>query len=317
MEKTSELKSNIKEKAGEFGFSRIGFARAAAVDEKTKRFYLQWLENGCHGEMKYLEGNLEKRFDPTILVPGAKTVISLATNYNSEFYQNSLFPGYVTKKDYHKILKKRMRKFYLWMKNIIPGIEGRFFVDSAPVLEKYWAQKAGIGWIGKNTNLITKEYGSRVFLSEIIINVEIEPDLPHKNLCCLCSEKCIESCPAGAIMEKGGFDAGKCIAYLTIEKKSKLNKKEKDLLNNYLFGCDICQIACLWNSNTEFTGDSDLKSDERIHSKNLNFFKKFNSEEFEEFFSGTVVKRMNFEKFKEILNVLLKKNGLLGKNRRC
>jgi len=317
MKKTSEFKSNIKEKASEFGFSRIGFARPEAVDEKTKIFYLQWLKNGYHGEMKYLENNLEKRFDPTVLVPGAKTVISLATNYNSEFYQDSLFSRYVTKKDYHKVLKKRMKNFYFWMKNIIPGLEGRFFVDSAPVLEKYWAQKAGIGWIGKNTDLITKEYGSRVFLSEIIINVEIEPDLPHKNLCRLCSKKCIESCPAEAITEGGGFDARRCIAYLTIEKKSELNKKEKDLLDTYLFGCDICQIACPWNNNAEFTGDNDLKFDVRIYSKNLNFFKKFNSEKFKEFFSGTVVKRITFEKFRETLNILLKKNSSLRKNRRC
>jgi epoxyqueuosine reductase len=299
-----KLKKEIKKKAFSLGFDKVGFARAEDIEGREREFSLKWLNNNYHGEMSYMERNFEKRMSPQLLFPGTKTVISLATNYFSGKSAHPLFSKYVTARDYHLVIKKRLKKLSFWLGEQKKGIQSRFFTDSAPVLEKYWAQKAGVGWLGKNACLITKEFGSWVFLSEIFLNIEIQPDTPHKNYCGSC-HKCIESCPNGAILKPGILDAGRCISYLTIEKKTELTPEEKELVKSYVFGCDICQDVCPWNQKTPVKSDLELAPLKKIENMNNNDLLTMDERTFNEFFRGTVVKRVPFNIFKDNLRCII------------
>ena len=307
MLKKTHLKEKIKDKAKQLGFNLIGFSVAEPVEEEIKNFYLDWIKKGYHGKMEFLERNIDKRMNPKEIMPDAKTIISLGINYNTNTPLSSLFSKYVVGKDYHIVIKKKMKKLLEWLEENFPGINGKYFIDSGYVLEKYWAQKSGIGWIGKNTCLITEKYGSWIFLSELIINFEIEPDLPCKNLCGKCN-KCIENCPNNSLLGNYTIDAKKCISYLNIEYKNKLTSEEKKFLLFYLFGCDLCQLVCPYNINTNLTQEPDFLINKNIHYKDIKFFKEFDEKKFKNFFAETSVNRISFEKFKENLEAIEGKN---------
>ncbi|MCD6408521.1 tRNA epoxyqueuosine(34) reductase QueG [bacterium] len=301
----SALKKFIKEKAFQIGFDKIGFSKVSPVEEEIKKFYLSYLERNYHGEMKYLEKNVEVRFNPEKLFPEGKTIISLATNYFSHIPENSIFSRYVTKKDYHSVIRKKMEMLIESIKKEIPNLKAKIFVDEGKILEKYWAFKSGLGWIGKNTLLITEEFGSWVFLSEIIINLDVEPDLPGRDLCGECRE-CIEKCPVNALIDDKLLDARKCISYLTIEKRKILNSDEGKFLKKYVFGCDLCQNVCPWNKKAKIKQEEDLNFLGNFVDLSPERLRKMDEEEFKKIFSNTVISRVPFEVFKNNLNLLLK-----------
>ena len=236
------------------GFFLCTVAKAEFMTEEAMRLE-QWLNQNYQGEMSYLNNHFDKRVDPTLLVPGAKSVISLAYNYyNEEKQSNPDAPQlamYAYGKDYHKIVKKKLLQLFDWMKEAFGEVDGRVFVDSAPVLERDWARRSGLGWVGKNTLLIHPRIGSWFFLAEIISDLEMEYDAPMSDYCGTCT-RCIDACPTDAISPAGYImDGSKCISYLTIELKNKLPAEYKDKMENWMFGCDICQQVCPWNRFAE------------------------------------------------------------------
>ncbi|MCM8818160.1 MAG: tRNA epoxyqueuosine(34) reductase QueG [Candidatus Omnitrophica bacterium] len=285
------MKEAIKEVAKTLGFDLIGFSECKEVEEEFKEFYLNWIKNNYNGELKYLEKNLEKKFNPKEILPSGQTVISLGINYYSKIPHSCLFPRYLTKIDYHKFIKNLLKEFVKKLKNLIGNFEYRFFVDTGPVLEKYWARKSGIGFMGKNSLIINPDFGSFIFLSEIIIDKEIEPDKEIENLCKNC-KKCINSCPTEAIVSNGIIDVRKCISYLTIEK-NKISEAEKNLIKkgNKIFGCEICQEVCQFNQNLKETEKENLKISEFLKNLKLEEFKKLSSYELKRIFVGTTFER--------------------------
>jgi epoxyqueuosine reductase len=240
----------IKQKAAELGFFLCGIARAEFMEEEARRLEL-WLNQHFQGEMSYMENHFDKRTDPRLLVPGAKSVISLAYNYfNTEKQSDPGAPKistYAYGKDYHKVVKRKLKTLFQWMNDTFGSIEGRYFVDSAPVLERDWARRSGTGWIGKNTMLIHPKKGSFFFLSEIILDLELAYDAPLKDYCGSC-RRCIDACPTEAISPQGYImDGSRCISYLTIELKNQLPEEFKEKMDNWAFGCDVCQDVCPWN----------------------------------------------------------------------
>jgi len=285
------MKEKIIEIANKVGFDLIGFSICEKVEEEFIDFYITYLKNNYNGEMKYLEKNIEKKFDPKKILQDAKTIISLGVNYYTEIPEDCLFPRYLTRVDYHIEVKKMLYEFVKELKKLIKDIKYKFFVDSGPIFEKYWARKSGIGFTGKNTLIINKNFGSFIFLSEVIINEEIEPDKEMENLCGNC-RKCIESCPTGAIIKEGIIDARKCISYLTIEKKSKLNEIEESYIKkgNKIFGCEICQDVCQFNKNLKETEKLNLKLPEELKNLKIKDIKEI-PEELKKILKESALKR--------------------------
>jgi epoxyqueuosine reductase len=239
----------IKSEAKRLGFNFCGISKAEFLKEEAPRLE-KWLKENKQGEMKYMENYFDKRLDPRLLVDNAKSVISLLYNYYPEQKQNSHGPKiskYAYGEDYHLVIKNKLCEFLLALKEKIGDINGRAFVDSAPVLDKTWAKKSGLGWIGKNSNLITKESGSFFFIAELIVDIELEYDGPIKDYCGTCT-RCIDACPTEAIVEPYVVDGSKCISYLTIELKDNIPVEFKNKMDNWAFGCDVCQDVCPWNS---------------------------------------------------------------------
>jgi len=239
----------IKAEAKRLGFDFCGISKAEFLEEEAPRLE-KWLKENKHGQMKYMENYFDKRLDPRLLVDNAKSVISLLYNYSPQQIQNPKAPKiskYAYGQDYHEVIKNKLHEFLLSLKENIGNINGRVFVDSAPVLDKAWAKKSGLGWIGKNSNLITKEQGSFFFIAELIIDLELLYDGPIKDYCGTCT-KCIDACPTEAIVEPYIVDGSKCISYLTIELKENIPTEFKNKMDNWAFGCDVCQDVCPWNS---------------------------------------------------------------------
>jgi epoxyqueuosine reductase len=242
------LSSLIKRRAIELGFDACGIAPSALLEEDRKHYNF-WIQKGNHAEMHYLERHADVRPDPKRLVEGAQSVISVLFNYypGEQVSKNKVkIAKYAIGKDYHLVIKQKLSQLMQWIEEVT-GISGsRIFVDTAPVFEKRWAQKSGLGWIGKNTCLINKKSGSFFFIGEIMTTLELEYDQPEKERCGNCS-KCIEACPTGALSEPYSLDARKCISYLTIEHKGEFSPEIPSDFNNFIFGCDICQDVCPWN----------------------------------------------------------------------
>lgn len=242
------LSEKIKQKALELGFVKVGFARAEALDDDRGRL-LEWLGRGYHGEMAWMNREPEKRTDPRLIFPEAKTVVSVAMNYYTpeQHAGDGKISRYAWGDDYHDIVKERLRELLSWIECEEPRASGKVCVDTAPVMEKAWAAKAGIGWMGKHSNLITKELGSWVFLGEILLNVELDYDEPIANHCGNCTA-CIDACPTDAIVEPFVVDSNRCISYATIELRSdELPSDVAPHLSGWIYGCDICQDVCPWN----------------------------------------------------------------------
>lgn len=250
MKQTSEYTLFIKNTASRLGFDYCGIAKAVRLDEDAFRLE-EWLQKGMQGSMQYMEKYFDLRIDPAKLVPGAKSVITLLKNYYPEQQQQDIAPKiskYAFGKDYHQVIKEQLNNLLESIKEQVGEINGRGFVDSAPVLERTWAQRSGLGWIGKNGNLITKQTGSFYFIATLITDLELNYDDPFvKDFCGTCT-KCIDACPTDAILPDKVVDGSKCISYFTIELKEMLIPGEmKGKFDNWMFGCDTCQDVCPWN----------------------------------------------------------------------
>lgn len=242
--------ATVKQMAHELGFSYCGIARAERLDEDARRLET-WLSQNRHGEMRYMENHFELRIDPSKLVPGAKSVITLLQNYFPAELQTGNTPGiakYSYGKDYHEVIRAKLRDFLAGLNEKIGEIHGRGFVDSAPVLERAWAVKSGVGWIGKNGNLINRQSGSFYFIATLIVDIELLYDDPYAKDYCGTCRKCVDACPTDAILDNKVVDGSKCISYFTIELKDMLIPQEmQGRFENWMFGCDVCQDVCPWN----------------------------------------------------------------------
>ena len=290
----------IKTEAKKLGFSGCGISKARFLSEEAKNFE-KWLSNGYQGSMSYLEKNIDKRLNPTLLVPGSKSVISLAFNYfpPKKLIDNNNFiiSKYAYGRDYHKVLKKKLKKLFFLMREKIGNIEGRVFVDSAPIHERAWAKLSGLGWIGKNSLLINKNQGSFFFLAEIICDLELEYDEPVLNRCGNCS-RCIDACPTDAITKAQVINAKKCISYLTIENKDNIPEELNDSMNNSIFGCDICQDVCPWNKNSKPHEEIEFLPKKNLRKLRKKDWVELTEETFDRIFEGSAIKRTKYKGLK-------------------
>ncbi len=299
----------IKAKAKELGFDFCGISKAEFLEEEAPRLEA-WLNKNYHGKMAYMANYFDKRLDPRQLVEGAKSVITLVLNY----YPEQRLPEeegelklskYAYGKDYHFVMKDKLKNLMEMMSEEIGEINGRVFVDSAPVMDKAWAKKSGVGWVGKHTNLINREIGSFFFIGEIICDLELQPDGAIKDYCGTCT-RCIDACPTDAIVEPYVVDGSKCISYYTIELKEAIPDEVKGKFENWIFGCDICQDVCPWNSfaRPHSTPEFDL------HPQLVDFTKKdweeITEELFQEIFRRSAVKRTKLEGLKRNISFLEK-----------
>lgn len=281
----------------ELGFTAVAFSKAEHMNEEARRLD-KWLNQGSHGEMQYMENHFDLRIDPTKLVAGAKSVVSLTFNYYTDIEQEDRQAPRISKyafgRDYHKVIKKKLKILITRAREEIGDFQGRAFVDSAPVMERDWAVRSGLGWMGKNTLLIDPKKGSYFFLAEIICDLEFEYNHPIKDYCGTCT-RCIEACPTDAFSKNGyQLNARKCISYLTIELKSKIPEVFKEKMANYIFGCDICQQVCPWNRFSTSHQEPDfLPKDKMIKMKKSEWL-ELTEEVFEILFQGSAVKRTKF-----------------------
>jgi len=254
------LAQSIREKAHELGFCKVGIVPAAALEGDGERLR-EWLAAGRHGEMRWMEREPEKRSDPQILFPGARTVIALAMNYYTPHeHEDDTTIGKISRyawgDDYHDLMRERLNDLLEWIKAEVPDADGKACVDTVPIMEKAWAARAGLGWIGKHSNLITKDHGSWVFLGEIILDLELEYDRPEPEEHCGTCTACIDACPTGAIVQPYVVDSRRCISYATIELRDEtLPGNIAENLNGWLYGCDICQDVCPWNRFEKPSGE--------------------------------------------------------------
>lgn len=284
-----------------------GFSRAEFLEEEAPRLE-EWLNKNHHGKMGYMENHFDKRLDPRLLVDGSKSVISLALNYFPNETQIDKDVPKISKyaygKDYHHVIKDKLKELLAFIREEIGEVDGRAFVDSAPVLDKAWAKKSGLGWIGKNSNLINKKSGSFFFLAELIIDLELEYDGPIKDYCGTCTA-CIDECPTEAIIEPYKVDGSKCISYLTIELKDEILPKEfKGKMENWAFGCDICQDVCPWNRFSKPHNEPLFNPHPDLLHLTKNDWQDLTKEVFQELFRKSAVKRTKFEGLKRNIKFL-------------
>jgi len=301
----SELKRYIKELAHQQGFYSIGFSKAEFLEEEAPRL-TNWLNKQQHGEMKYMENHFDMRLDPRLLVPGAKTVISFLYNYFPPEVSDSelKISKYAYGEDYHQVIKDKLRTFVTEVKSVVGGVEGRVFVDSAPVLEKAWAKKSGLGWVGKNANLIHPKAGSFYFLAEWICDLEIEPDSPIRDYCGTCT-RCIDACPTEAIAESYVVDGSKCISYATIELRvDQLPDLFRGKMESWIYGCDICQDVCPWNRFSTPHKEERFLARERLFSMSTSDWEDLSEDLYRELFRKSAVKRTKFEGLKRNISFL-------------
>lgn len=302
-QKNTEL---IKNKARELGFMYCGVSKARRLNEEEPHLQ-KWLQQEKHGKMHYMENHYEKRLDPTKLVPGSKSVVSLLYNYYTEKEQEDPNAPKISKyaygKDYHFLLKRKLKEFMNFIQNEIGDVNGRVFVDSAPVLDRAWAKQSGLGWVGKNTMLINKEHGSYFFIAELILDLELDTDGPIKDYCGTCT-RCIDACPTEAITPYK-VDASKCISYLTIELKDELLPSEyKGKMENWAFGCDICQEVCPWNSKAIPHEEPFFEPHEELLQMSKVEWEEITEEIFREIFRKSAVKRTKYKGLKRNIKFL-------------
>lgn len=287
----------IRAEAGRLGFEFVGFARAERLDEAARRLEA-WLHQGAHGKMAYMENHFDMRVDPTLLVPGAKTVICLTFNYfNPEKQRDAEAPkisSYAYGEDYHFVVKDKLKALLDFMRREIGAVEGRCFVDSAPVLEREWAQRAGLGWNGRNTLTIHPRRGSFFFLAEIICDLPLLYDDPIRDHCGTCT-RCIDACPTQAISPEGYFlDASKCISYLTIELRDEIPAAFKGQTDNWMFGCDVCQDVCPWNRFSERHSEPAFEPQPELLQMSRQDWLELTEEVFGRVFKKSAVKRVKY-----------------------
>ncbi|MBL7699740.1 MAG: tRNA epoxyqueuosine(34) reductase QueG [Chitinophagaceae bacterium] len=302
----------IREFARQLGFEHCGIARAVKLDDDARRLE-SWLNKGMHGGMKYLENHFDLRIDPAKLVPGAKSVITLLMNYfpaeaqNEQSYQVS---KYAYGSDYHEVIRAKLKQFLQLIHEKIGEVHGRGFVDSAPVLERSWAQRSGAGWIGKSGNLITKKGGSYFFIATLITDLELYYDDPFaKDYCGSCT-KCIDACPTDAILEDRVVDGSKCISYYTIElKEMTIPSDLRGKFGNWMFGCDVCQDVCPWNRFSQPTKETGFTPLPRVLNFSTKDWEELTEETFREIFRHSPIKRSKFEGIKRNIKFLSAKEA--------
>ena len=296
----------IKQKAEKFGFQSCGISKAEFLEEEAPRLET-WLNKGYHGEMKYMENHFDKRLNPTLLVEGAKSVISLSYNYfpkvKIDEINNFKISKYAYGEDYHEVIKDILKEMVAELQEEIGEFGFRVFVDSAPVLEKAWARKSGLGWVGKNANLITKKHGSFYFLAEIICDLELEYDLAVTDHCGSC-RACIDACPTQAIVSDRIVDGSKCISYATIELKNEIPDYFNGKMDDWMFGCDVCQDVCPWNRFSAPTLQEKFAPNFQKLNFRKNEWKELTQELFSEIFKKSAVKRTKFSGLMRNINLL-------------
>lgn len=296
----------IKNEAKRLGFLSCGISKADFLEEEAPRLE-HWLNKNMHGEMQYMENHFDKRLDPTKLVEDSKSVVSLLLNYfPSKEPQDKTAPKiskYAYGSDYHFVIKKKLRQLLEFIYEEIGEVSGRAFVDSAPVLDKAWAAKSGLGWVGKNSNLITKDTGSFYFIAELIIDLPLNYDNPTTDHCGTCSA-CIDACPTNAIVDPYVVDGSKCISYFTIELKNELPSSMKGSFDNWMFGCDICQDVCPWNRFSKAHSEPLFNPNEKLLSMTKSEWEEITEELFQEIFKKSAVKRTKYSGLKRNINFL-------------
>jgi len=290
--------SIIKTVAQKIGFDFCGISKAEFLEEEAPHLE-KWLEQGMNGKMQYMENYFDLRLDPRKLMPGAKSVISLMLNYypaSAKATAGEARPKiskYAYGKDYHFVLKNKLKELLNMMNEEIGEIYGRAFVDSAPVLDRAWAAKSGLGWIGKNSMLINPKAGSFYFLAELIVDIELEPDGPIKDYCGTCT-RCMDACPTQAIVGPKIVDGSKCISYFTIELKENMPEEMKGKLDGWMFGCDVCQDVCPWNRFSHPHNTEEMKPNPAILNMNKKDWEEITEEVFKNTFKGSPLQRAGY-----------------------
>jgi epoxyqueuosine reductase len=282
-----------------------GISKAGFLEHEAPRLE-NWLNKNQHGQMSYMENNFDKRLNPTLLVDGAKSVVSLLLNYypseiqNQESYKIS---KYAYGQDYHSVIKEKLKELLFSIQQNIGAVDGRAFVDSAPILDKAWAAKSGLGWIGKNSNLLTQQVGSFYFIAELIIDLELEYDYATTDHCGTCTA-CIDACPTEAIVAPYIVDGSKCISYFTIELKENIPPEMKGKLDDWAFGCDICQDVCPWNKFSKPHNEPLFNPNPELLSMSKKDWEEITEETFKTVFKNSAVKRTKFEGLKRNINFI-------------
>ncbi len=306
----ADVTRRIKEKATELGFMACGVSEATLLDDEAKRLEV-WLGEGNQGEMSYLERNFDKRVDPRKLVPGAKSVISVLHNYFTDDSQADKNAPRISKyaygRDYHQVVREKLKQLLAYIREEFGKVEGRVFVDSAPVLEHAWAARSGLGWIGKNSVLLRRGSGSFSFLGEVILDLGLTYDSPVRDLCAKC-KLCIDACPTGAIVAPRKIDARKCISYLTIECKDELPSGLRTAFGNRVFGCDACQDVCPYNRRAQPHNEQQFNMSDRLRSLTRNEWQDMTERDYEELFAGSAVKRTGFAGLRRNIDFVMTKD---------
>ena len=305
MNDKSKNTAKIKSEAKRLGFLSCGISKAEFLEEEAPRLE-NWLKKNMHGEMAYMENHFDKRLDPTILVPDSKSVISLLLNYfpsETQVENTYKISKYAYGTDYHFIIKDKLKQLMDFISEEIGEVHGRAFVDSAPVLDKAWAAKSGLGWIGKHSNLLTKQLGSFYFIAELIIDLDLEYDTPVTDHCGSCTA-CIDACPTNAIVADRVVDGSKCISYYTIELKNEIPTSEKGKFEDWMFGCDICQDVCPWNRFSKPNNEPLFNPHPELLSMTKKDWEEITEDVFQKLFKKSAVKRTKFLGLKRNINFL-------------
>jgi len=310
---TADLSTFIKNQAIKLGFDACGIAKSGQISCSDKKRFQTWLETSYHAEMQYMERNQGKRQDPGLLVEGCQSVVVVALNYEPAEMQDKGAPAiarFAYGKDYHSVIRTKLRILLERINETGITVHGRAFADSAPIAERCWAQKAGLGWIGKNHCLILPGKGSFFLLGELLIDIGLDYDTPMPSRCGKC-RRCLDACPTNALNETRGLNANRCLSYLTIEKHGNFNREESAFLssNNCLFGCDLCQTACPWNRFASANNCPELQPEKRFLTMKRENFENMTKEEFNKWFKGTCLERTGYEGI--IRNIRAQKNGHL------
>ena len=296
MSKKARYAEFIKTEAKRLGFLSCGISKAEFLEEEAPRLEA-WLNQNKQGEMQYMENHFDNRLDPTLLVEGSKSVISLTYNYYTDKLQSDPIAPKISKYaygvDYHYVIKDKLKELLELIKENIGDVHGRAFVDSAPILEKAWAKKSGLGWIGKHSNLLTQKVGSFYFIAELIIDLELEPDQAVTDHCGSCTA-CIDACPTEAITEPYKVDGSKCISYFTIELKDNIPVEFKGQLDNWMFGCDVCQDVCPWNRFSKQHSQPLFDPKPELLSMTKQEWEEITQETFSKVFKNSAVKRTKY-----------------------
>ncbi len=308
MQNTVQISDLIKHKARELGLLDCVILPVKSLDEEKEHFQ-NWLDTGMHGEMDYMARNFDKRLDPSLLFENAKTIIVVLQNYYPPVIQHDpaapILSKYAYGTDYHFVLKDKLKSLLSFIQEKIQPCNGRAFVDSAPVLERAWAKRAGLGWVGKNSNIISVEHGSFFFIAELILDIELPFDKPKlvNNHCGKCT-RCIDACPTKAIVADRVIDARKCISYQTIEVKENLDESLKGHLENRVFGCDICQDVCPWNLKSKKNNEPEFMPNQRLMELSKDEWHKMEKPLFDEIFKKSAVKRTGYSGLKRNLSFI-------------